>query len=404
MKSPSRTKPAPPSTISWAASSALLFFGAVALAGCEDCAPKTGVQQLQQELATTCSFQDSAGVQRLTKNPAASTQPAIAAHGDGHVVAWIDDREMPAGLYVQRLDPLGATTGQPRRLKTSASVRRPRVASTGKLVVITFAEDIGDHQKISLQVLNSRLEPQLGHPQKLTTTDEHHGPGIAVRDGRFVVALAAEEVLQVFDIQLRPASGASDADGGDANTDGGAPADADVTGHDGDRVLVDASRRTLTISDETPELGNIDLAFHGERLFLAADHPDGWSVVIGELGQEQVRRVVQVIDDRRHPMARWAYPSIDRASDEHLAIIWQGPGMGMAALYLMEFDLDGNPIGQERTLEAVVRDDDERPVGRAPAFHPALAATSQGLIAAFADNRYANSEILLAPFTCGGER
>lgn len=370
----------------------------LAASGCENCAPQTGVQQLQQELSTTCAFQESAGVQRLTKNPAASTQPAIAQHGEGHVVAWIDDRELPAGLYIQRLDPLGAAVGQPRRLKTAASVFRPRIASTGKLVVVAFSESVDDHREVKLQVLNARLEPQLATPQTLVNTDANHNPGLAEREGRFIVALAAdEESLRVFDLSLRPADDASGADGGaaDASNDSG-------VAHEGDRLVLDTSSRTVELADAMPALGNVALTFHGDRLFLAADHPDGWSIAIGEIGQDQVRRVVQVIDDRRHPTARWASPAIDRASDEHIAILWQGPSMGMTALFFMEFDLEGNAVGRDRPFEAIVRDDEERVIGRAPAFDPDLAATPQGLIAAFSDNRYANSEILLANFTCGG--
>lgn len=370
-------------------SAALLIFSLLGVVGCDECGPQTGVQQLQQELSLQCSFQESA-IQRLTKSPSASTQPTITSFRDGQVLAWIDDRTLEPGIWLRRIDPLGTPVGQPRLLTSDTIVTRPRLAATDDTIALVYTASRGDHLAVELQLLDDQLEPLLTSPRVLAPTDSLHGPGITARQGRVVIALARDDGLHIF--ELDPS--AVDGDAGPGG-DGGGLGDAGGAS----LALID---RTVALGEGVHPPGNISLLFSEERLLMASDHTDGWSIQISEIGQDQVRKSVQVLDDRRHPDLRWCCPALARGHDGVVAVMWQGPSIGLTALYLLELDRDWQPIGRERTFEAIVRDEEEQPQGRAPAFDPELATTPGGYVAVFADNRYANSEILMATFTCGG--
>jgi len=147
--------------------------------------------------------------------------------------------------------------------------------------------------------------------------------------------------------------------------------------------------------------GNIDLLYHDGRLLLAADQPEGWSIRIGVVGQDSVDHLSQVIDDRRNTELRWSYPTLAPLGSGKIALLWQGPSMAITSLYFLAFDREGHALGQELTLEGrMIDESSNRVIGRAPVFQPALAPAANGLLAAFSDNRYANSEILLASFSC----
>ncbi len=381
--------------------SSLVLLVTALLGGCDDCVPQTGVQQLQQELATTCSFEGS-GVQRATKNPGSSTQPSIASQGDGIVLAWIDDRDFPASVFVQRLDATHRPIGQPLRLKTGPSPHRPQVAASGDEVIVVYSELQPGPPAVTIALLDQEVTEQRAIRRFTGPADAAHTVGLAHHDGTYFAAYVRERSLKIVEFQASELIGSS---GGspEAGVDQDASVtDANAAGDGGDGGLRGLTTRSVPLDQGIADLGNIDLLFMDEHFFVAGDHPSGWSIVIGEVRGQSVRRVAQVIDDRRNPDSRWCCPALGPSGHDHVAIMWQGPGMGLAAMYFMEFDFEGQGIGTERFFEAIVRDEENRPIGRAPAFHPSLARVGHGLIAAFADNRYANTEILLASFECRG--
>lgn len=386
-----------------------LFLALLFVTGCEQCAPQTGVQQLQAELASTCSFQ-KASVQRATQDPAASTQPSIASLGEGHVVAWVDDREIPAGVYVQRFDAMLASVGEPRRLKTSGTPHRPRLATSDNNVAVLSLHGSGDGQVMSVSILDDEIEGSLAQFDLPGpgTTDMSHTPGLAFHLGRFVVGYARDKALNIVEFELtddRPAKAIDAGAGGDSGRiENGV--DSGTSGDAGPHIPanVRVGKRTVPFGEGISDLGNIDLLSHQRGLFLVADHPEGWSIVIAEVGEGSVTRFSQVLDDRRNPDHRWCCPSLGFTPNDHFAVMWQGPWIGLTQLYFLELDREGQPVGSERSFEGVARDEEDNAIGRAPVFSPSLAQTPSGLIAAFSDNRFANTEILLASFSCGGSR
>lgn len=381
---------------------ALFFVG-----GCEQCAPRTGVQQLQEELATTCSFQKSS-IQRATHDPAASTQPSIAPHGEGHVVAWVDDREIPAGVYVQRFDAMLSPVGEPRRLKTEGDPHRPRIATSDDSVAILSLEAGHKTHVISMTVLDLELERELAvfDLPGPGAVDLSHAPGLAFHKGRYVVGYARDKTLNIVEIELTQDLSAKALDSGAGESPAMPEAGpSSATADDAGTPIpsnVRIGKRTLPFDEGISDLGNIDLMSHERGLFLAADHPEWWSIVVAEVGERSVTRFSQVLDDRRNPNSRWCCPTIGYTSNDHFAVMWQGPGWGLAKLYFLELDREGQPVGSERSFDGVARDEEDNPIGRAPVFTPSLAQTPSGLIAAFADNRFSNTEILFASFSCGG--
>jgi hypothetical protein len=361
----------------------------LALAGCDQCLPATGVQQLQQELAGACSLR-GASVQRLTNHPAASTQPALAPLAQGQIALWRDDRELPPALYAQRVDPLGQGLNAPRRISHSAFAQRPRVASSGQevMVVYTHRPPTGE-ASVQVDVLGlPHLESILAEPHRLAPATFHGAAGLLWNGQAYVIALAQQDSVELFEVVLRSASIPA-ADGGDA----GRPSA-------GGSLAV--SSRRLTLGPDVAQPSSIDLARQGETLFMATDHPEGWSIQIAKVEGDQVVRWAQVVDDRRNQQSHWAAPSLAPCCGDRLALFWEGPGMGLRSLFFLTFDAEGQAVGQERPFEAWVRvEGQERPLGRAPVFDPSLVPAAQGLVAAFADNRYGNTEILLASFACG---
>lgn len=325
---------------------------------------------------------------------------------EGHVLAWVDDRSLEPGLYVQRVDPTGRPVATPRRIPVAGAPRRPRLASDGSAIVLVYG-DLGRDGAGTLEVraLDADLDPLVDGSRSLGSADRAHGAGLTLHEGAFLVARAAEGGVELTTLRIsRPAR----ADGGGA-TDAGAlgdggraeatDADAPPPGSDGARVTL--SRRTVRAAEDVAPLGNLALLSQGGRLFMASDTPEGWSIQLLEVGRDEVRKIAQVVDDRRHPDLYWCCPALGPIRDDSVALLWQGPTPGLTSLHFLGFDADGEAMGNVVLFEAFVRDEEEENrVGRAPAFDPALSTAPYGLLAAFSDNRYANSEILLAPLTC----
>jgi len=368
--------------------------------GCEECAPASGARQLEEEAASASCREQDRGTLRATNDPAASTYPALTALGEGHVLAWVDDRFLPSSIYLQRVDPLGRTQGELTRVNTGARPIRPQLASSDREICLLYHEiDEDGTGRVMLRLIDHELRPMDGAAVELGVADSNHTAGMIHHEGQYLAALPSSEGLEMLHISVTSeneaaadASPASDGGTPDASTESPVPP-------------VSVSRRTVALAEGMFELGNVNLLFHNDRLIIASDHPEGWSIQIGEVGEEEVRRVSQVVDDRRHPELHWSYPALGPVENGRIALLWQGPGMALSSLFFLVFDPEGNPQGMERPFEGHIIDEaSDRVIGRAPVFHPALVPTEYGLLAAFADNRYSNSEILLAPFSCGESR
>ena len=378
-----------------------LLVAASGLTSCEEGAPASGPRQLAEEAASASCREQDRGALRATNDPAASTYPTLAVLGDGHVLAWIDDRFFPASIYLQKIDPLGRPQGELTRFSAGERPSRPQIASSDEEICLVYHElDADGTGRAMLRLFDHELAPLEGEPVELGTADLAHTAGLIRQGDQYLVGLPSSEGLELIHVAIEAGGDEQSSDAASA-PDAGSP-DAAVASS-GPTVRI--SRRTVPLAEGMNELGNVNLLFHEEHLYIASDHPEGWSIQIGEVGRDSVRRFSQVVDDRRNPEIHWSYPAIGGVANGRIALLWQGPGMGLSSLYLLLFDPEGNPQGMERPFEGHIIDEaTSQVVGRAPIFHPTLAPASFGLLAAFADNRYSNSEILLAPFSCGESR
>ncbi len=387
--------------ISWANSLALTI-ALITIGGCDACGPMTAAERIAREPITGCRQQER-GVLRATDNPAASTQPSLVAIGEGHVLAWIDDRILPPAIYLSRIDPLGQPQGELHRLSTGPRPHRPRLATSGRTIAVVYTDlDEEGNGVVRLQAFDLDLVPLLAEPRELGESDEVHGASITRRDDRYLVGWSEGDTLRLFEIQETPAPGDAPRHSGGSPDGGLADASSETDAASVEpRLALTVSEQRVAFDESMRGAGNVDLLFHHERLYLAADHPQGGLIQIGLVGQRQVERFSQVIDDRRSPESFWCCPALGPLPDGKIALLWQGPAAGLSSLYFLGFDDEGNSLGREINLEGrVIDESDDRVLGRAPVFQPDLATATYGLMAAFTDNRYANSEILLAPFSC----
>lgn len=367
----------------------------LSLLGCESPGPTSGTGRLTDQPSLGCRQQDR-GVIRATKHPAASTQPAIAKIRDRHVLAWIDDREFPHAIYMQTVDPLGQPQGQPRRLDHSGRPDHPRLASSNDDIALVFNDLSGeDEGELKLLLFDHELNPLIEAPRSLTQAGASNGASIIWQEDHYLVGIFSQEQLQLYQVTVRQ----NEATPTDAEA--GPVIDADAAAAP-DRASLQIEESQRSFDPEMVAAGNIDLLYHDGRTLIATDTPEGWSIQIGVVGDDSVTKLAQVIDDRRHPELVWSQPSLGPLSNGRIALLWQGPGAAISSLYLLGFDREGHPMGQSLIFEGRIVDDTRgQVVGRAPVFYPDLVETSYGLLVAFSDNRYSNSEILLAPFSCG---
>ncbi len=315
------------------------------------------------------------------------------------MLAWVDDRSLEPGLFVQRVDPAGRPVGSARRIAVDGTPHRPRVQSGGDEVVLVYGDLDRDGQgSLEARVLGLDLAPLVEGARSLGATGRGRSAGLTRHEGAYIAAFAAEGGLEIATIRVEPEAPPGEA--GPRSDSGAHAGDGGPLPGDG-AARVTLSRRTVPVPEDMAPPGNLSLLSQGGRLFMASDTPEGWSIQLHEIGRDGVRRLAQVVDDRRHPDLAWCCPALGPIRDDSVALLWQGPTPGLTSLHFLGFDAEGTAMGRVVLFEAFVRDEEgESRVGRAPAFDPALAPAPYGLLAAFADNRYANSEILLAPLTC----
>lgn len=312
---------------------------------------------------------------RLTYDRDDSRMPSIVSIGNGtFILIWKSIFEGREVVKFRKFDFSGIPKSEEKSLNFNPEdlpLHKLKIVNHWEGVLLLF---VNREFNIKLKLIDNE-GVELGESPILGTTSYGFLPDIVELDNYYLVAWFSNSELNTVTF----------------------PSKSEITS-----FKLNVKKIPLPPGDEISP-GNISLLKQAGRLFFMTDSINGDSLQLGEVvALSEVKKLVQIISDKKHPLSIWHSPLLEKLSTKGLALFWEGPGRGINSIYHGYLNPNLEPYGVQRRIEAMMTERTKPKffLGEAPMFDIDSEKAPYGIALVYGDTRSSNSEINLLPLRC----